>query len=258
MADCVRPTLADTIFSLRRTLLNGKTMPEYLTIAGQTREPITQHPDQCPICHHNITPEPLFRRKEHTGIFRAEMEVVYKCPNSRCNELFISYFDGPTTSTTNPLHEAAFRLTSSRPHEATTVEFSQYIRDTSSNFCDNIYNEARKAEQFGLTQICGVGYRKSLEFLIKDYLIRKCPADKATIEDIMLGPCIQNYVTDLKIKEVAKRATWLGNDETHYLRHWVSKDLSDLKTMINLLLHWLEAEHLTEEALTSMPPPSKQ
>jgi hypothetical protein len=96
-----------------------------------------------------------------------------------------------------------------------------------------------------------------LEFLIKDYLINSRPRDEAQIRAIMLGPCIENYVADPRTKQVAKRATWLGNDETHYQRRWVDKDLGDLKTMIRLVLHWIEAEALTAEALTSMPDPKR-
>jgi hypothetical protein len=56
-----------------------------------------------------------------------------------------------------------------------------------------------------------------------------------------------------EIKQVSERATWLGNDETHYQRRWVDKDLSDLKVLIDLVLHWIKMEHLTDEALNSMP-----
>jgi hypothetical protein len=130
--------------------------------------------------------------------------------------------------------------------------FADAIRDISSTFCD-IYGEAHKAEHLGLTQICGVGYRKALEFLIKDYLIKERPDDKAAIESTMLGQCIQRYVTDPKTKQVAERATWLGNDETHYQRRGIDKDLSDLKALISLALYWIEAEQLTAETLKSMP-----
>jgi hypothetical protein len=136
------------------------------------------------------------------------------------------------------------------------VTFTEPVKGISNTYCE-IYEEAHKAEEFGLTQICGVGYRKALEFLIKDYLISLHSADQTTIEAMMLGPCIENYVTDPRIKEVAKRATWLGNDETHYQRRWIGKDLGDLKTLINLALHWIEAEHLTAEALKSMPSPAR-
>jgi hypothetical protein len=89
--------------------------------------------------------------------------------------------------------------------------------------------------------------------LIKDYLINDLQKDRTTIEHATLGQCIETYVTDQKTKEIARRATWLGNDETHYQRIWVDKDLNDLKTLIMLVLHWIEAERLTEEALASMP-----
>jgi hypothetical protein len=69
----------------------------------------------------------------------------------------------------------------------------------------------------------------------------------------MLGACIEEYVEDAKIKAVAKRAAWLGNDEMHYERRWKDKDLTDLIAMINLVQYWIQAEHLTKEALRSMP-----
>ena len=81
--------------------------------------------------------------------------------------------------------------------------------------------------------------------------------DRVIIETKMLGECIEKYVDDPRIKEVSKRATWLGNDETHYQRRWIEKDLKDLKLMIKLVLHWIEAEYLTAEALRSMPAAAK-
>jgi hypothetical protein len=74
----------------------------------------------------------------------------------------------------------------------------------------------------------------------------------------MLGACIEEYVEDAKIKAVAKRAAWLGNDEMHYERRWKDKDLTDLITLLNLVQHWIQAEHLTKEALKSMPDRKKK
>jgi hypothetical protein len=102
-------------------------------------------------------------------------------------------------------------------------------------------------------QICGVGYRKALEFLVKDYLIKQRPTDQAAIESGALGQCINTYVTDPNIKQVAERAAWLGNDETHYKRLWIDKDVTDLKRLIGLAMHWIEVDHLTAEAISSMP-----
>jgi hypothetical protein len=52
---------------------------------------------------------------------------------------------------------------------------------------------------------------------------------------------------------VAKRAVWLGNNQTHSNRRWINKDVQDLKTLIELAHHWNVAEYLTQEALKSMP-----
>jgi hypothetical protein len=52
---------------------------------------------------------------------------------------------------------------------------------------------------------------------------------------------------------VAKRAVWIGNDETHYIKKWNNKDLTDLKILIDLTLHWIEMESLTETYYVEMP-----
>jgi hypothetical protein len=57
------------------------------------------------------------------------------------------------------------------------------------------------------------------------------------------------------LKTTASRATWLGNDETHYVRKWEDKDLNDLKKLIDLTVHWVSAEILTGELAVSMPEP---
>ena len=48
--------------------------------------------------------------------------------------------------------------------------FTVVIQEISFDYC-SIYNEAHKAEQQGYLQVCGPGYRKALEFLVKDFLL---------------------------------------------------------------------------------------
>jgi hypothetical protein len=205
-------------------------------------------PDQCPICHTRIKPivHQSFRVTDQYG---ADLELIFQCPNEDCAELFIGYFLGGPG-------EGVVTLLGVRPQEPATVEFDQAVKDISADYC-KIYEEAHKAEAYGLKQICGVGYRKALEFLIKDYLIATQPEKAATIRTTMLGPCIKSYVNDPKVKAIAERATWLGNDETHYERRWQGKDLSVLKQLIALAVHWIVADKLTQDALADMPEPKK-
>ena len=142
------------------------------------------------------------------------------------------------------------------PTECQARVFDASIGSTSTMFV-RIYNQALSAENAGLDQICGPGYRKALEFLIKDFL-KSLTTDenrRASIEKTQLAACIANYVDDPKLKTTASRATWLGNDETHYVRKWEDKDLNDLKKLIDLTVHWVSAEILTGELAVSMPEP---
>ncbi len=52
-------------------------------------------------------------------------------------------------------------------------------------------------------------------------------------------------------------ATWLGNDETHYVRKWENKELSDLKKLVELTVYWVASDILTRELEASMPDPKK-
>lgn len=168
------------------------------------------------------------------------------CPDISCKKAFISYYTvAPGTAHTNY---------SNKTSQGTIIgkHFSDKINEISQAFV-TIYNQAYAAEQQNLTEICGVGYRKALEFLIKDYSILNNPNEKEKIEKIFLGNVIENYVTDNRVKSVAKRAIWLGNDETHYIRKWEGKDLQDLKKLIDLTVHWIEMEALTSSFESEMP-----
>ena len=52
---------------------------------------------------------------------------------------------------------------------------------------------------------------------------------------------------------MAKRAAWLGNDETHYLRKWEGKDLDELKRLIELTIRWIEMVELSDGYIEEMP-----
>ena len=200
-------------------------------------------PDECPHCHKSIHPKYVSQHGyNHEDV--SFMDLILSCPNRDCQKAFITTYEY--------LGNDEFEFHSTSTGTLKKHKFSKEINKTSPIF-SKIYNQSIHAEQKKLMEICGVGYRKSLEFLIKDYAIFRNPEKKGVIEKQSLSICINNYVTDSRIIKVAKRATWLGNDETHYVRKWEGKNLTDLKKLIELTVHWIEMDLLTDSFEEEMP-----
>lgn len=198
-------------------------------------------PNKCPYCHKAIRPVPLYGFQPG---YQNSLEVFMACPDSECKRGFIGYYYPR-------INDYSFTGITTKGN-IIAKHFPKTISEVSKTF-QVIYNQSYAAEQQELFEICGVGYRKSLEFLIKDYAISKYPDEQAQIEKKLLMQCIESYADDIRIKTVAKRAAWLGNDETHYVRKWEGRNLEDLKKLIELTVHWIEMEKLTESFENDMP-----
>ena len=201
---------------------------------------VDKFPDECPYCHRGIEANFLYGYLNESKY----LDLSFFCPRTDCQNHFVGRYDWNIYNNIYLKHVYLGRQK--------TKEFSDIIKDISKDFIE-IYQQAEIAEENGLTQICGVGYRKALEFLIKDYIISKDASLKDEVEKSLLGKCINDHIKDERIKGIAKRATWLGNDETHYIRKWIDKNVSDLKILIDLTVHWIETEALTDKMISLMP-----
>jgi hypothetical protein len=204
---------------------------------------INTHPDNCPKCLRGI--DPRFRFGYVFNKIKADL--IYQCPRQDCRELFIARYSANAPGNSDSI----YRLRYLAPQLHHDRQFSEDILSASSDFV-RIFNQAHQAEELGLADIAGPGYRKALEFLIKDYSILNNPQASEAIKQKQLSSVINNYVTDANIKSTSKRAAWLGNDETHYYRKWEDKDIQDLKILIELTVRWIESELLTRQYEKSM------
>ncbi|WNR43673.1 DUF4145 domain-containing protein [Paenibacillus roseipurpureus] len=196
-------------------------------------------PDTCPFCHHGIHPEILFGYDFHKNDYW-NIRVVYACPRKACLEMFFGIYSKNTLF--NIYDSSLPKYVGCSPFKFKEEEFSEPINEISENFV-SIFNQAKQAEERKLDQICGLGYRKALEFLVKDYLIIRFPEEAEKIKNNhRFDAVIEQYVTDEKVKFLARRASWLGNDHAHYTQKWEDKDISDLKRLIKTALYWISAE----------------
>ncbi len=212
-------------------------------------------PNLCPICRKHIHPAIISSHLASYG-FRP-LYVAFICPVDNCHTMFVASY---RVSVQPPSDSFPCQLANSPPlRYAIEKTFPESIQKISLLFCKS-YNQALQAEENNLDQICGSGYRKALEYLIKDYLIfSKFKGDekkKRAVLQSMLGKCIKNYVDDDRVKAVAERAAWLGNDETHYYRKWTDKDLDDLKTLISMTANWIDLVVQSSNYIESMPEPA--
>jgi hypothetical protein len=183
-------------------------------------------------------------------------DVVFECPDVECGRLFLAHYESGWDSLLGVVGSSEYHSVSPRLH--VVREFEESVRAISPSFVV-IWGEAEAAEAHGLTEVCGIGYRKALEFLLKDYVCGKSSDDdaKEKIRRKFLGKLIDDDIDDPRVKGCARRATWLGNDEAHYVRRWDGKGVRELKMLIDLTLHWIEAEHLTAQFEQDMPEPGK-
>ncbi|QBJ64483.1 DUF4145 domain-containing protein [Pseudoalteromonas sp. DL-6] len=208
---------------------------------------IDRAPDKCPICNQAQLPANIFAKL--TGDIenrKTKLELVMECMNLSCARFYISRY-----SKTHGTYNHNFKFDHSIPNVFNAPNIGQEIVNTSESF-EKIFTQASEAESKQLDELAGIGYRKALEYLIKDYCISIKPDKEEDIKSNQLSRVINNYVTDENLKNCANRAVWLGNDETHYVRKWENHDLKDLKILIQLTCTWIQSSILTKKYMDEM------
>lgn len=204
----------------------------------------------CPMCKHAIKPHILHGVYFNEKNGEVSLSIHYLC--KACSTPFIAHYNNFWEEIA--LTQSVYRATSApitAPNYFEKEEFSQHILTISSNFVE-IYNQALQAEHLNLHQIAGVGYRKALEFLIKDFLISRHLEKEDEIKNKPLGKCIE-MLENSHLETSAQKATWLGNDQTHYVQKITDRDISDLKRLVRLTVHWISMIIETEEAEQIQP-----
>lgn len=198
-----------------------------------------QVPNMCPFCHVKNIPKALWY--EEDASYESAQEgilSVWQCANEECHNLYVTehvfnydevyfkrYLNGthPGPIWPKPIENLK---------DASTGEQTKFIET---------YLQSLKAEMAGLSEICGMGYRKSIEYLVKDWAIQNNPDKQGEIEQLWLGQVISNYYSG-ELKDILERATWLGNDQSHYNKLFEDFDLGDLKELIALIMVELDTQ----------------
>ncbi|MBR3591623.1 MAG: DUF4145 domain-containing protein [Clostridia bacterium] len=186
-------------------------------------------PDECPICKSRIAGKILF------GIYESDYVRYSLDFCSACKGVFLA------------THNSSGEVISCEPNRFVEKTFTDELTALSPQFV-KIYNQASAAESSSLDEIAGIGYRKALEFLIKDFAISQNSDDADKIKNMRLSPCINEYIDNTKIKQLAIKSAWLGNDETHYVRKFEDRDINDMKKFIDALVYFISMDLIVSDA----------
>jgi hypothetical protein len=212
-----------------------------------------QIPDTCPICHKSGTMSQIgsaYISSVNELPLLSRLQIPFRCPRFNCGVIFIVEY--------NVEHAVKFdgckhwKISRFTPAALIPPSMGKEIKDISPSFCE-LYKQAYSAKNYGLIDVFGLALRKALEFLIKDYAISKYSVNEDAIKASSLSQVINKYVTDQNIKNCAERAAWLGNDEAHYERRWVDRDVTHLESSIKLTMSWIFMEMETNKYVSEMP-----
>ncbi len=203
-------------------------------------------PNKCPLCTTAYGESPVASYYVSDN-FEEYLYSVFFCPH--CRRCFLIKFSVMPSTLAEP---SGCIIHSIFPNFSHTTDFPEQIKQLSPQFL-KIYHQAELAENAGLTEICGMGYRKALEFLIKDYAIHKNPDFCEEIKSKPLAQCINQYILSSSITTLAKRSAWIGNDETHYVRKHEDFDFTDMKTFIQAAQYFISMDLVVEKAASISP-----
>lgn len=197
--------------------------------------------NNCPHCFKGIKPHIVFKT-DYDDKLKSPIAVLSQCPS--CEGYFVNSYK--ILQFSNSLHSVQTELIPYTYKQLVQYDLPKELEIISPTFKE-IYEQSLTAESDGLEQICGIGFRKSIEFLLKDFLINHQNENRDQIVKITLSQAI-NKLESEKIRNLAKASVWLGNDETHYQRKYEDKDIHDMKRFIRALAYFISSELTASDA----------
>lgn len=201
--------------------------------------------DTCPACKAKISP--AYIASSLNDDFSAS--VFDFCRS--CNSAFVTKYKIRLDMNSSTRYTSE-KIIYSEPNRFAVQKFDDKIAGLSPQFV-KIYNQALAAEVSQLDEIAGLGYRKALEFLVKDFAIHKNPNSAEDIKARPLVQCIKNYIDNTSIVTLAERSAWIGNDEAHYIRKQEDRDVKDMKSFIQAIVYFIGMILITDDAASMTP-----
>lgn len=214
---------------------------------------IITDPDICPHCHIKIIPSNRGYYFSKGDVALEQLIVIYQCVNSECTRHFVALYKKESNQYKFKQYLNGLPKGPNWPKPIIELKSGEQVEsgETAKSKFIKTYLQSLQAENLSLDEIAGMGYRKAIEYLVKDWAIKENPDKRDEILKSWLGNVIQNYFTG-DLKDILERATWLGNDQSHYLKLFSDFDLDVLKELISLIMVELDRQYKKNHFIESI------
>lgn len=206
-------------------------------------------PSTCPICGNSMEPQYVYSRTGNAELLESSngqslycSPFLMRCTHRDCKQYFL--LNILLVKYGNSITFKGFAANNYTGN--VKISFPDVLKDISPNFV-TIYEQALKAEKWNLDKLSGMGYRRALEYLVKDYLATTDLTTKDEIYQTSLASAIKEIGSE-EIRDLARASSWLGNDETHTFKRWEDYDIEDLKNFINSIVSYISFKIQTKKA----------
>ena len=261
MEKIIYPTMDALSYARLRSVNSGYNLHGYGNFGYQATDIPIPMPTECPCCNktmasdltpiiavNNLLPSDFMEDNKENVKVESECDTVsvYRCTS--CNSLFSIWSKHKAEMNENQEIVWTCEIQNMYPFNTHITRFSNEISELSPEFI-SVYKQSELAETQNLDEICGMGYRRALEFLVDAY-IRKVKPNEMIDPCLNLGKKIDKYIDNQKIKILAKKSAWLGNDATHIVNTHPNRAVEDMKKFIKAITTMIDAEFAFDDANT--------
>lgn len=199
-------------------------------------------PAICPYCKIG-TDAPYTYKQAHS--FNNHFLFFAICTCTACSKYFSFIYEHyPEKELSYPVVYPPMSFT---PYENKTLS------EISPRFID-MYNQSLESEYNGHIELAAIGFRSSLEFLVKDFAIKELNKPFDEVSNKKLFDAISLYLKQEDLIKTADVVRILGNDYTHYKRKYPEHDFLLLKGYMDIFLRQIELEYMVKHPPVSRTP----
>lgn len=189
-------------------------------------------PKECPNCHHAILPI-----RNSSAVFKYAKETHLQVFSWKCPQCFDNYV---TFHTRRNLSDVNARFLGITPPLRKRV-FSEQLTSLSPRFIE-IYHQAASSEAENNLTLAAIGYKFSLEILVKDFAVIILNVPREEISDKSLYQCIEDYLPRMTYIASTKLIQLKGSNFEHHYQKFEPEAFNEFKFYLNALIDLIAVE----------------